>query len=290
MESGRPAISVVVPTYGRPGAIRRCVAALQAQDAPSLEIVVVDDGSPEPIGALPTGRHAVRVIRQANAGPAAARDRGVAEARGALICLTDDDCRPVPGWARAYAEAAARGPGLMAGRTVNAHERNVFSAASQDMADYLSRRGIGGAFAPSNNIAIARDDYLAAGGFPTGFARAAGEDRAFCHACTRLWPEIRQVPDAAVHHDHMLGWRSFWRQHRNYGHGAYTWHGQARERRAATFSGPGFYLGLLAAPLREAVTPARVARAALISLAQLAALQGYLHAARSGAKHQDAHP
>lgn len=281
-------ISVVIPTYGRPEAIRRCVAALQRQDAADLEIVIVDDGSRDPVEAAPDGPHALRVIRQQNAGPAAARNRGVEAARGALICLTDDDCRPGPGWARAYAEAAERAPGLMAGRTVNAVAGNVFSEASQDMARYVSRAGAGAAFAPSNNLAIRRADYLRAGGFPNDFARAAGEDRAFAAACTALWPGITEVPDAVVEHDHALDWRGFWRQHRNYGHGAHTWHGLARQRKGPTFGKPGFYIGLLAAPLRDGLTPAHLSRAALIALAQVATAQGYLQAARSVSKVQDA--
>lgn len=280
-------ISVVVPTYRRPDAIRRCVAALQRQDARALEIVVVDDGSPEPVDGLAHGPHALRVIRQGNAGPAAARNRGVAEARGDLICLTDDDCRPDPGWARAFADAARGAVGLMAGRTLNAVEGSLFSAASQDMADYLGRRGLGGDFAPSNNLAIRRDDFLRAGGFPGGYARAAGEDRAFCHACTALWPGIAPVPEAVVHHDHALDWRGFWRQHRNYGHGAYTWHGEARQRGLRALSGPRFYLGLVTSPLHEAVTPARLARAALITMAQVATAQGYAQAAREAGASED---
>ena len=45
----------------------------------------------------------VRCISQVNAGPAAARNRGAAEARGSLILLTDDDCVPLPGWIDAMA-------------------------------------------------------------------------------------------------------------------------------------------------------------------------------------------
>ncbi len=275
-------ISIVVPTYRRAQAIRTCVAALQAQDATDLEIVIVDDGSPEPLTDLPEGPHPVRLLRQENAGPAAARNRGVEAARGDLICLTDDDCRPVPGWATAYRRARECGArGLMAGRTVNAVEDSLFSAASQDMVDYLHRVGPGTAFAASNNIAIARADYLRAGGFPTGFARAAGEDRAFSHACTRLWPGIDTVPGAHVLHDHALDLRGFWRQQRNYGHGAHTWHALARAQATPTFSGPKFYLGLLAEPLRSGVTPGRVARAGLIAAAQIATVQGYTQAARA---------
>ena len=281
-------ISVVVPTYNRPEAIARCVRALQEQDVDDLEIVVVDDGSPEPVASLPEGRHELRLLRQDNAGPATARNTGVAAARGELICLTDDDCRPHPGWARAYAEAASSAPGLMAGRTVNAVEDSIFSAASQDMADYLTRNGPGAEFAPSNNLAIRREQYLAIGGFPTHFQKAAGEDRAFCASAVERFGPVRHV-EAVVEHDHALDLRGFWRQHRNYGHGAYTWHGLAKSRSAKGFSGPGFYAGLVLSPMRGGVSPVRMVRSGLVVLAQLATTQGYL-AARRADKGQAAEP
>ncbi len=281
-------VSAVVPTYGRPEAIRACVRALQAQDADGLEIVVVDDGSPEPVSGLPEGPHPVRLLRQDNAGPAAARNRGVEAAQGDLICLTDDDCRPAPGWAGAYLHAAKGGTrGLMAGRTVNAVDGSLCSAASQDMVDYLRRIGPGAEFAPSNNVAIHSADYLRAGGFPAGFTRAAGEDRAFSQACARLWPGIADVPEAVVHHHHALDLRGFWRQHRNYGHGAHTWHALARARAAPTFSGPRFYLGLVGEPLRGGVTIRTLARAGLIASAQIAMAQGYAQAARTARRTRD---
>jgi glycosyltransferase involved in cell wall biosynthesis len=100
-----PLVSIVIPTYARPERLRECLAALARQTMPAdtFEVVVVDDGSPQPVvppadtaAAGPT----IRIIRQSNAGPSAARNRGVAEARGELIALTDDDCLPTPDVAR----------------------------------------------------------------------------------------------------------------------------------------------------------------------------------------------
>ncbi|MEI8319890.1 MAG: glycosyltransferase family A protein, partial [Planctomycetia bacterium] len=85
-------VTVVVPTYRRPQQLRRCLEALAAQTFPEpWEVVVVDDGSPQPFSAadMPaTDRLALRVIRQENAGPAAARNRGVREARGEFVAFT----------------------------------------------------------------------------------------------------------------------------------------------------------------------------------------------------------
>ena len=94
--------SVIVPTYDRPGHIAACLASLRRLERPggAIEIVIVNDGG----SALPTGTSddsegcVVRVIEQANAGPAMARNTGAMIARGELLAFTDDDCRPEPGW------------------------------------------------------------------------------------------------------------------------------------------------------------------------------------------------
>lgn len=91
-------LSVIIPTYRRPEFLRRCLDSLAVQDAPpeDYEIVVVDDGSPDPTSAalrevaerLPS----LRWYRlEKNSGPAAARNLAIAEARGPLLLLMDDD-------------------------------------------------------------------------------------------------------------------------------------------------------------------------------------------------------
>ena len=94
-----PAISVVIPTYGRPGAAARLVSALATQRLPPggwVDVIVVDDGSPTPveIAAEPPGTIRVRVLRQTQQGPAAARNAGIAVAQGAMVAFVDDDCEP----------------------------------------------------------------------------------------------------------------------------------------------------------------------------------------------------
>ena len=88
-------VSIVIPTYGRPDQLAACLDSLEALDYPRdrFEVIVVDDGSPQP---LPPYGGALRVtlVRQAHAGPAAARNTGAAASRGRWLAFTDDDCRP----------------------------------------------------------------------------------------------------------------------------------------------------------------------------------------------------
>ncbi|WP_448811701.1 glycosyltransferase family 2 protein [Agromyces bauzanensis] len=88
-------VSVVIPAYNPGPYLAEAVESAVSQIPPPLEVIVVDDGSAEPI-AVPENP-LVRVIRQDNAGPSAARNRGIREARGDLIAFLDADDVWYPG-------------------------------------------------------------------------------------------------------------------------------------------------------------------------------------------------
>lgn len=85
---GVPELSVVIPAFGRQRELVRAVRSALAQDV-DLEVVIVDDGSPEPLRADTERASIVRL--EANRGAAAARNAGVAAARGAWIAFLDSD-------------------------------------------------------------------------------------------------------------------------------------------------------------------------------------------------------
>lgn len=88
-------VTVVVPVRDRADELGRCLAAL-GYAAP---VVVVDDGSDDPAAvARVAARHGARVVRQANTGPAGARNTGLAATSTALVALVDSDCVVPPGW------------------------------------------------------------------------------------------------------------------------------------------------------------------------------------------------
>ena len=91
-----PDVTVVVPVRDRPAALDRLLAALAADPTTAgLPVVVVDDGSAEPVA--PTG--GVRVVRHpVPRGPAAARNTGLAGATTEFVAFLDSDCVPRPGW------------------------------------------------------------------------------------------------------------------------------------------------------------------------------------------------
>jgi glycosyltransferase involved in cell wall biosynthesis len=86
-------VSVIVPLYNKTAWIERSLDSLARQSYRDFEIVVVDDGSTDGGEQKVAARTdlPIRLIKQANAGPGAARNRGVEEARGELIAMLDAD-------------------------------------------------------------------------------------------------------------------------------------------------------------------------------------------------------
>src|SRR5689334_21096641 len=86
-------ISVVVPAYNAARTLPATAASIRAQTLQPLEVIVVDDGSADDTVAVAhaLGLPGLRVVSQANAGHAAARNTGVAEARGRYVAFVDAD-------------------------------------------------------------------------------------------------------------------------------------------------------------------------------------------------------
>jgi GT2 family glycosyltransferase len=85
--------SVIIPTYNRPSALARTLAALRGMDFPAdqLEIMVVDSGAAEPGAEAIASSNGARYFRCADNGVAAARNHGAGMASGELLMFVDDD-------------------------------------------------------------------------------------------------------------------------------------------------------------------------------------------------------
>jgi len=232
--------SIVIPSYRRPGQLADCLRALERLDyaADRFEVIVVDDGNPDPLEAarldMPR-RLQVRFLRRPNGGPGAARNTGVEAARGRFVAFTDDDCAPAPDWLKRMREALEAAPGaLVGGRTCNALGDNPYAVTSQLIVDFayeFYKYGTDSAgFFATNNMALPAADFRDLGGFDPCFRTS--EDRDFCDRWTLSGRPMRFAPEAIVHHAHRLTLGGFLRQHFHYGRGARQFY-LAHRRRGA---------------------------------------------------------
>ncbi|MDE2083006.1 MAG: glycosyltransferase family 2 protein, partial [Burkholderiales bacterium] len=137
-------VSVVIPTYNRAAFLPAAVASIRAQSRACDEIVIVDDGSRddtrEVVARLGAG---VRYLPQANAGPAAARNRGIEAARGTLVAFLDTDDRWLPQKIERQLALFSREPALALVAADMAIEDN---ASGQHVASNFARRGLKACF------------------------------------------------------------------------------------------------------------------------------------------------
>lgn len=291
-----PTASVVIPTFDRPDRLVGCLDGIcgLAADPHSFEVLVVDDGSTldlQPILQPYRDRLQLQLIRQQNAGPAAARNTGARHASGHVLAFTDDDCVPDPNWLTELLRSHQHHPtSIIGGRTINALTDNLFAEASQDVVaylyDYYAAVSGAPAFFTSNNMMVERDIFLALGGFSAAFRLAAGEDRELCDRWLARGHTLRYAERAVIRHYHGMDLRRFWRQHLNYGRGAFLFHAVRKERGARrTMEPPSFYLQLLLFPLRQRRSaPRGLAGAALMALSQAANAAGYFQERRAPRK------
>jgi len=91
-----PLVTVITAYYNRPEYIRESIESALAQTHAPVEVIVVDDGSTEDAHRVLRAIPGTTIIRQPNAGVAAARNRGLAAARGEYVIFLDHDDRLMP--------------------------------------------------------------------------------------------------------------------------------------------------------------------------------------------------
>ncbi|OBV40659.1 glycosyltransferase family 2 protein [Janthinobacterium psychrotolerans] len=105
--------SVIIALYNKAAYIEATLASVLAQTHADWEVVVVDDGSTDDGAARVQACRdpRVRLVRQANGGVSRARNRGIAEARGELVCFLDADDWYAPDYLRTQVAMAQAYPG-----------------------------------------------------------------------------------------------------------------------------------------------------------------------------------
>ena len=198
------AVSVVVPTCGRPELLNRCIQALceQTLDADCYEIVIVDDRpharTAEIVDAwrrrtAPHGPALIYLPNHGPHGPAAARNRGWQSAHGDIIAFTDDDTVPTAQWLEQGLAALGAHGEVLRGRIVmpltgtpTDYERD---ARQLETADFVTA-----------NCLCRKDILERVGGFDERFRMAWREDSDLYFRLLDMDVKVIDAPNAIVVH------------------------------------------------------------------------------------------
>jgi glycosyltransferase involved in cell wall biosynthesis len=214
--SSKPAASVIIPLYQDAATIGACLDSLSRQTIrPSLEIIVVDDGSNDGGDAI-AASYGACVIRQSNAGPGAARNSGAAAAAGDVLLFMDADCVTAPDWAERIVrhfddptmsavlcplEPSTTGlvPALVQSELDERYER----LRGRDRFDFLA-----------GSFAVRASAFAQVGGFHEGFRY--NEDVELAFSLNAAGHKITLADGPPVRHAHYTAWRDllaskFWR-------------------------------------------------------------------------------
>lgn len=284
-----PFFSIIIPTYARPQRLANCLESITQLNYPRdrFEVIVVNDGSEIPLDEVMSpfyNQLDVTLITQLHGGPATARNTGAAKAKGEFLAFTDDDCQPTNNWLLSLATSVAKSPdSLIGGKTLNQLVNNLYSTASQILNDYLyacyNRDLENARFFASNNIALPTKYFHAIGGFDTTYPLAAGEDRELCDRWLHKGYKMIYAPEVQVYHAHELSLPKFWRQHFNYGRGAFCFHKNRAKQNSEKIKVEAlpFYLNLLTYPLSSTQTSPMIALfiCGLLFISQVANIAGF---------------
>lgn len=222
----RADVSVVIPTYNRAESLRRLLRSITQCSPPAggLEVIVVDDGSDDETAAVVAAAGAT-YLRQANAGPAAARELGWRSSAGSRIVFVDDDCVLTPDALRLLAAALNDAEG--AGATIVPMDRSSLVADFVHAEGVVNHRVVDGRvrWLVTAAVAYRRGALESIGGFDRRFPRATGEDVDLTLRLLENGARLRVEPGAIVRHDHRASMSDLVR--------TYYRHGTAQRRLAS---------------------------------------------------------
>lgn len=214
-----PHVSVVVCTYNGNRTIRATMNGLRRIDYPSFDVIVVDDGSVEPVASI-VAPYGVRYIRTPNQGLSAARNVGLAAATGEIVAYIDDDAYPDPHWLKYLAAVFLQGDWAGVGGP------NLPPPGDGPLAECVAHSPGGpihvlfddveAEHIPGCNMAFRRAALDAIDGFDVQF-NAAGDDVDLCWRIQQNGGRITYCPGAMIWHHRRSSVAAYLRQQRGYG-------------------------------------------------------------------------
>jgi glycosyltransferase involved in cell wall biosynthesis len=128
-------VSVIIPVFNDSERLKQCLQRLYVQSYPysEYEVIVVDNNSTEKIYSVCQQFPNVQYIQESKQGSYAARNRGLAIAKGEIIAFTDSDCLPQISWIQEGVKALSSSDAAI----VAGHIEFYFSKAKPSIAEYV---------------------------------------------------------------------------------------------------------------------------------------------------------
>ena len=198
--------SIIVPTFNGASRIGNCLDALLEHTAGrEAEILVVNDGSTDNTVDVVRRYSTVVLINQANAGPAAARNRGAMESSGKVILFTDDDCVAASRWVNSMLQPFDDPEVVGAKGAYRTRQKSLVARFVQ--IEYEDRyRLMNGSdsidFIDTYSAAFRRERFFEMDGYDTSFPVACAEDVELSYRMSNSGWKMKFAPEAIVYHTH----------------------------------------------------------------------------------------
>ena len=202
--------SMIVPAYNAEKTLGECLNALQKQDfSEEFEILVVDDGSTDKTAEIAKNfskkNKKIKLIRQRNSGPAAARNRGAKQAKGEIIVFLDSDCISEKNWLEEMLKPFSDKKVVGVQGAYKSRQKEIIAQFGQleieqryeKMQKQKSIDWIG-----SYSAAYRKEIFLQEKGFDEGFLTSSGEDPDLSYTLSEKGNRLVFNPKAVVFHYH----------------------------------------------------------------------------------------
>ncbi|MFC2162159.1 glycosyltransferase [Candidatus Altiarchaeota archaeon] len=213
-EEDKPIVSVIVPTYNRGGMLGDCIGSLQQQSYPNLEIILVDDGSTDDtlkvLEEYAGEDERIRVFSQENNGSYSARNLGIKESKGGIICFTDDDCIVDKEWvSRLVAAYDDERVGGVGGQIIAYPPENMIERYCDEIG-LLGQERLSSVYFMTANASYRMSVLEEVGGFDTYFKSSGDADMGVM--VHERGYATKYARDAVIHHRHRSTLRNLVRQ------------------------------------------------------------------------------
>ncbi|MCD6478164.1 MAG: glycosyltransferase [Candidatus Aenigmarchaeota archaeon] len=202
-------VSVIIPAYNAEKTIGKTLEALLNQTYKDYEVIVVDDGSKDRTSEIMKKymkkSKKIKLIKQKNAGPAAARNNGAKHSKGDVLIFTDSDCVPEKNFIEEMVKPIKGDVAGVQGRYKILNKEKIIARFVQYEIEERYERmkkfkyiDFIGTYA----AAYRRDVFMKLGGFDTSFRKASGEDPEFSFRVESAGYKMVFNPKAIVYHPH----------------------------------------------------------------------------------------